>query len=115
MAEEADAKPSEPEVETQPEVQPAEEASPVEQVNDVTSPKVNGATHAAEASVEETSSQNDQSLSTSQEWVSVPRPEEATPVPEGTPVTSQSWADDHAETTTEVRSEILNPEWGSIF
>lgn len=103
MAEEAEAKPAEPEVE--PEAQPAEEAAPAEQVNGETaeaSAKVNGVTPAAEAPAEaEASPSND--LSTSQEWVSVPRPDEPVSASDSTPIASQSWADDHPEPTAEVR------------
>lgn len=103
VAEEAEAKPAEPEV--KPELKSAEEAAPAEQVNGETveaSAKVNGVTPAAEAPAEEAVSPSND-LSTSQEWVSVSRPEEPAAVPDLTPAASQSWADDHPETTAEVR------------
>ena len=103
MIDEAEAK---PEVEAENEARPAEEAVPVEEVNSETADaavKVNGITPAAEPPAEEaTSPSNDANLSASQEWVSVPRPEETASASESVPVASQSWADDHPEPTAEV-------------
>lgn len=117
--EEAEANPaeSESEVEDQTEVKPAEEAAPE------VSAKTNGVTPAAEVPAEEpVSLPTEPSLSASQEWVDVQRPEETTSTIESTPAeltpavstpalstpavstpaASQSWADDHPE-ATEVR------------
>lgn len=69
------------------------------------SAQVNGVTPAAEAPAEEPAKlPTEPSFATSQEWVDVPRPEEITSAAESTPAeltpaASQSWADDHPETT----------------
>lgn len=108
-AEEVEAKPAEAEAEVEADVEtkaePVEETTPVKQVNGDAAVKVNGVTPAAEAPAEEAQSPlNDESLSASQEWVSVAPPSEAeTASPaEPTPAPTQSWADDHPDPTPEV-------------
>lgn len=110
--EEAEVKPAEAEIGTGSEATATEDAAaPAEQVSGESPVHVNGATPAAEAPVTEevASATNDASLSASQEWVSVPRPDEAgsAPAPAATPSATQSWADDQPEAAAEVRLEPL--------
>jgi len=81
------------------------EAAPAEAVNGdaAAAADTNGAAPAAEEAAAAPESAAD--LSTSQEWVSVPRPAEPESSTEPSPVAptnGQSWADDHPETPADV-------------